>query len=85
MYEPPIMFFMNRAWKMNRANAKPAAYSTIRSIHIEKPSAAVMAAARMMPVASPATQCTVELMPCFHSGRTNSSWAPGRGSLSLMM
>jgi hypothetical protein len=38
------------------AEGEPATYSTIRSSHIGRPSAAVTAAARMMPVASPATQ-----------------------------
>jgi hypothetical protein len=55
-YEPPSMSFMNSDWKISRPNAKPAAYSTMKSIHIGRPSAAVTAAARMIPVASPATQ-----------------------------
>jgi len=55
-YVPPIIDFMNSDWKMKSPKAKPAAYSTMRSIHIGRPSEAVMTAARMMPVASPATQ-----------------------------
>jgi hypothetical protein len=82
-YRPPIMFFMNRAWKMNSPKANPATYSTIRSSHMGRPSKAVMTAAAMMPVASPAMQCTVEPTPCFHSGLTNSSCVPGAGSLSV--
>src|SRR5882724_8202478 len=62
---------------MKRPKAKPAAYSTIKSIHMGKPSVAVMAAAAMIPVASPATQCTVEPTPCFHRGLMNSSCVPG--------
>jgi hypothetical protein len=75
---------MKSAWKMNRPKAKPAVYSTIRSIHIGNPRAAVMTAAVMMPVASPATQWTVEPTPCFHRGLMNSSCSPGLGSLSAM-
>ena len=41
-----------------------------------------MTAAVMMPVASPATQWTVEPTPCFHRGLMNSSCSPGLGSLS---
>ena len=73
---------MNSDWKMKRPKAKPARYSTIRSSHMGRPSAAVIAAARMMPVASPATQWMVEPTPCFQSGLVNSSCSPGRGSLS---
>jgi len=73
---------MNSDWKMNKPKAKPAAYSMMRSSHIGKPSAAVTAAARMMPVASPAMQWMVEPTPCFHSGSMNFSCSPGRGSLS---
>jgi hypothetical protein len=47
---------MNSDWKISRPKAKPATYSTIRSIHIGRPNAAVIVAATMMPVASPATQ-----------------------------
>ena len=82
-YEPPSMSFMNSDWKMKRPNAKPAAYSTMKSIHIGRPRAAVIAAAAMIPVASPAMQWTVEPMPCFQSGRMNSAWVPGSGSLSV--
>ncbi len=81
-YDPPSMSFMNSDWKMNRPKEKPAAYSTMKSIHIGKPSSPVIAAAAMMPLASPAMQCTVEPTPCFQSGRTNSSCVPGDGSLS---
>ena len=80
-YEPPIMSFMKNAWKMNSPNAKPAAYSTMRSIHIGKPMSAVTVAARMIPVASPATQWIVDPRPCFQSGATKRSCVPGRGSL----
>ena len=76
------MFFMNRAWNTNNPNANPAAYSMIRSSHMGRPSDATTTAATMMPVASPATQWMVDPMPCFHSGRVNSSCSPGRGSLS---
>jgi hypothetical protein len=41
---------------------------------------AVIAAATMIPVASPAQQCIVEPTLCFQSGATNASWVPGRGS-----
>ena len=58
-YEPPIIRFMNSDWKMKSPNENPARYSTIRSIHIGNPRKAVVAAARMMPVASPATQWIV--------------------------
>ena len=81
-YVPPIIFFMNRDWKMKRPNENPATYSTIRSIHIGRPMSAVTAAARMIPVASPATQWMVLPIPCFHSGDVNCSCSPGRGSLS---
>src|SRR5713226_3582002 len=50
---------------MKSPNANPAAYSTMRSNHIGNPSVAVMTAARMMPVASPATQWIVEPTPLF--------------------
>jgi hypothetical protein len=50
------MSFINRDWKMKRPKLNPVAYSTIRSSHIGSPRVEVMAAARMMPVASPATQ-----------------------------
>ena len=81
-YEPPSMSFMNSDWKMNSPKAKPAAYSTMKSSHIGSPRMAVMAAAAMMAVASPAMQCTVDPTPCFQSGRTKSSCLPGAGSLS---
>ena len=84
-YVPPIIRFMNSDWKIRRPKRNPAMYSTIRSIHIGNPSVAVMTAAKMMPVASPATQWMVLPTPCFHSGRTNSSWVPGWGSLSAKM
>jgi hypothetical protein len=77
------MSFMNRAWNTNSPKAKPATYSTTRSTHMGRPSAAVITAAATMPVASPAMQCTVEPMPCFHSGRMKLSCSPGRGSLSV--
>ena len=76
------MFFMNSAWKTKSPHRKPQRYSTTRSSHMGSPSEAVTTAARMMPVESPAMQCTVEPMPCFHSGSTKRSCAPGRGSLS---
>jgi hypothetical protein len=57
---------------MNSPNANPAMYSTMRSTHIGRPNAAVIAAAAMIPVASPATQWMVDPMPCFHSGFVNS-------------
>lgn len=47
---------MNRAWKIGRPKAKPAAYSTIRSIPAGSPAAAVIVEAAMIPVASPARQ-----------------------------
>jgi hypothetical protein len=40
--------------------------------------------ARMIPVASPATQCTVDPTACFHRGRVKRSCVPGAGSLSDM-
>lgn len=67
------MLRMNRAWKMSRPKPNPTAYSTTRSIPIGKPTRAVTVAARMMPVASPATQWMVEPIACFHIGLTNSS------------
>ena len=73
---------MNSAWKTNSPTENPATYSTIRSIHIGRPSVAVMTAAAMIPVASPATQWIVEPMPCFDSGLMKSSCVPGCGSLS---
>lgn len=82
-YEPPSMSFMNSDWKMKSPNANPAMYSTMKSIHMGNPSAAVIAAAVMIPVASPAMQWTVEPTPCFQSGLTNSPWVPGAGSLSV--
>ena len=75
---------MNSAWKISRPNKNPAVYSMIRSNHIGRPISATATAATMMPVASPATQCTVEPTPCFHSGLMNSSWPPGVGSLSAI-
>ena len=81
-YVPPIIDFMNSDWKMNNPQAKPVTYSTTRSSHIGRPSEAVMTAARMIPVASPATQWMVLPTPCFHSGEVNCSCSPGRGSLS---
>jgi NADH-quinone oxidoreductase subunit I len=53
---PPIMRCIKRDWKMKRPKAKPAKYSTIRSCHIGRPRVAVTTAAKMTPVASPATQ-----------------------------
>ena len=47
---------MNSAWKISSPNPKPNAYSAITSCHIGKPSAVVIAAAAMTPVASPAMQ-----------------------------
>ena len=67
---------MNSAWKMSRPNRKPNVYSTRRSIHIGKPRSAVTVAAVMIPVASPAIQCTVLPTPCFQSGLVNSSCVP---------
>ncbi len=81
-YVPPIIDFMKSDWKMKSPNPKPVRYSTMRSAHIGRPSAAVITAARMIPVASPATQWIVDPTPCFHSGAMNFSCSPGRGSLS---
>ncbi len=55
-YVPPIIDFMKSDWKMKSPKPKPARYSTMRSIHIGKPNEVVMRAAKMIPVASPATQ-----------------------------
>lgn len=79
-YDPPIMSFKNSDWKTSRPNAKPKAYSVTRSTHIGVPTAAVMTAAMMIPVASPATQWMVDPSACFHIGLTNSSCVPGAGS-----
>ena len=70
---------MNSAWKMSRPNAKPNTYSAITSCHIGRPSAVVIAAAAMTPVASPAKQWIDEPNACFHKGRTKSScrWLSG--------
>ena len=84
MYVPPIVLRMNNAWKIRRPNRKPPMYSTIRSAHIGRPTSVATTAASMIPVASPATQWTVEPTLCFHSGLMNSSWPPGVGSLSAM-
>ena len=56
VYDPPITARMKSAWKMRSPKRKPAMYSISRSAHIGSPSRAVMIAARMIPVASPATQ-----------------------------
>lgn len=64
---------MNKAWKISRPKVKPSRYSHVKSIHIENPSAVVMAAAKMMPVTSPARQWMVEPSACFHSGLMNAS------------
>ena len=83
-YVPPIMSFMNSDWKMKRPKANPARYSTMRSIHIGRPRLAVITAATMMPVASPATQWIVDPTPCRHNGLMKFSCSPGRGSLSAI-
>ena len=71
------MLIMKSDWKMKSPKANPARYSMMRSSHMGKPRVAVTTAARMMPVASPATQWIAEPIPCFHNGRVNSSWVPG--------
>jgi hypothetical protein len=62
-----IIKFMltNSRLEDEKAKAKPATYSTIRSTQIGRPSPAVMAAAKMIPVRSPAMQWIVEPSPCF--------------------
>ena len=72
---------MKRAWKIRRPKAKPKTYSTMVSPHMGRPAAVVTTEAKMMPVASPATQWMVDPSDCFHSGATNSSCVPGLGSL----
>src|SRR3954469_17797654 len=72
---------MNSAWKTSKPNPKPAAYSTRRSHFIGNPSAAVMAAAKMMPVASPATQWIVEPTPLFPERRREALVLAGAGLL----
>lgn len=55
---------MNSALKISRPKAKPATYSITESMPIGTASAPVIAAAAMMPVASPARQWIVEPMAC---------------------
>lgn len=69
---------------MKSPKMKPNAYSAVKSSHIGSPSSPVTVAARMTPVASPATQWRVEPTVCFHNGLMNASCSPGCGSLSAM-
>ena len=63
------MSLMKSAWKMKKPKPKPSRYSAVMSNHIGNPSSPVIVAAMITPVASPATQWSVEPSACFHIGR----------------